>query len=213
MLKENRRTLALTSLVTALPMLAGVYFWNRLPEPMATHFGMEGEANGYSSRAFVVFGLPLFCLAVLWVCALVTARDPRRQNISPRLYGLVLWIIPIVSVVTSVMAYSFNLGYQADIPLMGELLVSLLFIVVGNYLPKVRQNYTIGIKIPWTLDNEENWNRTHRLAGYLWMAGGIALLLLSLCGILSSGWLMGITLCIVLVPCAYSFWLHARRSL
>ena len=84
-----------------------------------------------------------------------------------------------------------------------------MFIIIGNYLPKARQNYTIGIKIPWTLANEENWNRTHRLAGYLWMICGILMILISLTRFVPAEWL----LIMVLVPCIYSFWLHAEKAL
>ena len=88
-----------------------------------------------------------------------------------------------------------------------------MIIIIGNYLPKARQNYTIGIKIPWTLANEENWNRTHRLAGYLWMICGILMVLICLTQLVPSEWLIGIILFMTLVPCVYSFWLHTKKGL
>lgn len=213
MLKANRKTLILTSIVTILPVLIGIICWDRLPDVMATHFGMNSEANGFSSKAFAVFGLPAFLLALLWLCAFVTAHDPKRQNISPRMFSLVLWIVPVISLVTAAAIYPANLGYELDIAFFSELLLGLMFIIVGNYLPKARQNYTIGIKIPWTLANEENWNRTHRLAGYLWMICGILMLIISLTRLVSLPWLIGLSLIMVLVPCVYSYWLHAKRGL
>ncbi len=165
MLKANRKTLIITSIVTILPMLIGVICWNRLPDVMATHFGLNNEANGFSSKAIAVFGLPAFLLALLWVGAFVTSRDPKKQNISPKVFSLTLWIVPVLSLFVAAMMYPINLGYKLDVIFFAELLLGLLFIIIGNYLPKARQNYTIGIKIPWTLANEENWNRTHRLAG------------------------------------------------
>ena len=161
MMKANKKTLIITSIVTILPVLIGIICWNRLPEVMATHFGFNNEANGFSSKAFAVFGLPLILLAVLWVGAFVTAHDPKRQNISPKMFSLMLWIAPVISLVAATTIYPVNLGYELDIAFFSELLVGLMFIIIGNYLPKARQNYTIGIKIPWTLANEENWNRTH----------------------------------------------------
>jgi uncharacterized membrane protein len=100
-----------------------------------------------------------------------------------------------------------------DIAFFAELLIGLLFIIIGNYLPKARQNYTIGIRIPWTLANEENWNRTHRLAGYLWMICGVLMILLCLTRLLPAPWTVGLLLIMVLVPCGYSYWLHARKGL
>ena len=213
MLKANRKTLILASIVTILPMLIGIICWDRLPDVMATHFGMNNEANGFSSRAFAVFGLPLVLLALLWLGAFVTAHDPKKQNISPRMFSLVLWIVPIVSLVVAAMMYPANLGCQLDVTFFSELFLGLLFIIIGNYMPKVRQNNTLGIKIPWTLANEENWNRTHRLAGYLWMICGVLMILLCLTRLLPAPWTVGLLLIMVLVPCVYSYWLHARKGL
>ena len=213
MLKANRKTLIITSIVTILPMLIGVICWNRLPDVMATHFGLNNEANGFSSKAFAVFGLPAFLLALLWVGAFVTSRDPKKQNISPKVFSLTLWIVPVLSLFVAAIMYPINLGYKLDVIFFAELLLGLLFIIIGNYLPKARQNYTIGIKIPWTLANEENWNRTHRLAGYLWMIFGILMILIGVTRFVPAAWLIGIILMTVLVPCVYSFWLHARKGL
>ena len=213
MMKANKKTLIITSIVTILPVLIGIICWNRLPDVMATHFGFNNEANGFSSKAFAVFGLPLILLAVLWVGAFVTAHDPKRQNISPKMFSLMLWIAPVISLVAAATIYPVNLGYELNIAFFSELLSGLMFIIIGNYLPKARQNYTIGIKIPWTLANEENWNRTHRLAGYLWMICGILMILISLTRFVPAEWLIGIFLIMVLVPCIYSFWLHAEKAL
>ena len=213
MMKANKKTLIITSIVTILPVLIGIICWNRLPDVMATHFGFNNKANGFSSKAFAVFGLPLILLAVLWVGAFVTAHDPKRQNISPKMFSLMLWIAPVISLVAAATIYPVNLGYELDIAFFSELLLGLMFIIIGNYLPKARQNYTIGIKIPWTLANEENWNRTHRLAGYLWMICGILMILISLTRFVPAEWLVGIFLIMVLVPCIYSFWLQAEKAL
>ena len=213
MLKANRKTLIIASIVTVLPALIGILCWDRLPDVMATHFGINNEADGFSSKAFAVFGLPAVLLAILWLVAFVTSQDPKRQNISPKMFTLGLWIAPVVSLVIAATMYPVNLGYAVDIPFFAELLLGLLFIVVGNYLPKARQNYTIGIRIPWTLANEENWNRTHRLAGYLWMICGVLMILLCLTRLLPAPWTVGLLLIMVLVPCVYSYWLHARKGL
>ena len=213
MLKENKKTLIITSIVTILPILIGVFFWDRLPDMMATHFGTNNMANGYSSKAFAVFGIPLICLAVLWIGAFVVAYDPRKQNITPKMFTLGLWIAPIISLIVAAAMYSINLGYAVNTTYVGGLFMGVLLIVIGNYAPKARQNYTIGIKLPWTLANEENWNKTHRLAGYLWIISGILLVVLTLCKVLQPGWMIAIFAVIILVPFVYSFWLHVSKSL
>ncbi len=213
MLKANKKTLIITSIVTLLPILIGLLIWDRLPETMAVHFGTDNMANGYSSKAFAVFGIPLICLAVLWGGALVISHDPRKQNITPKMFTLGLWIAPIISLVVAATMYSINLGYIINSAYVGELFVGVLLIVIGNYMPKARQNYTMGIKLPWTLANEENWNRTHRFAGYLWMISGIVMVVLTLCKALQPGWMIAIFAAIVIIPFIYSFWLHASKSL
>ncbi len=213
MLKENKKTLVITSIVTLLPMLAGIYFWKRLPDVMATHFGFGNEADGFTSKTIAVFVMPMFLLAIEWVGAIVTSRDPRKQNISPKMFVLVLWLVPVISLMGAATIFSYNLGYSVNIALVGQLVVGLLFIIIGNYLPKARQNYTVGIKIAWTLANEENWNRTHRLAGYLWMIGGLLLVINAITRICRLEWLLGIFAVMVLVPFVYSFWLHEKKGL
>ena len=213
MLKDNKKTLIITSILTILPILIGVFFWNRLPDVMATHFGANNEANGFSSKVFAVFGLPLLLLALEWFGALVTSHDPKKQNISPKMFAFVLWIVPVVSLIGAATIYPYNLGYQIDITFIAELLLGVIFIVVGNYLPKARQNYTIGIKIPWTLANEENWNRTHRLAGYLWVIGGILMVIAALTGIAKTQWMIAVFFVLAIVPYVYSYWLHVKQNL
>ena len=213
MLKENKKTLIIASIITILPILIGIYFWDRLPDVMATHFGTDNQANGFSSKPVAVFGIPLLCLAILWAGAVVTAHDPRKQNISPKMFALVLWIAPIVSLLGAATVYPLNLGYAVDITYVAGLFLGVLLVVVGNYMPKARQNYTIGIKLPWTLANEENWNRTHRFAGYLWIVCGILVVVLTLFRVLQPSLMIGLIAAIVLLPTGYSFWLHAGKSL
>ena len=213
MLKANKKSLIIASIVTILPVLIGIICWNRLPDVMATHFGVNNEANGFSSKAVAVFGLPLLLLVILWLGTFITFNDPKKQNISPKMFSLMVWIPPVISLLAAVTVYSVNLGYKPDVTFLSELLLGLMFIVIGNYLPKARQNYTIGIKIPWTLANEENWNRTHRLAGYLWMICGILLIINCVTRFAPAEWMVGILVIMVLVPCIYSFWLHVKKGL
>ncbi len=89
-----------------------------------------------------------------------------------------------------------------------NIMVGIVFMILGNYMHKVKQNYTVGIKIPWTLDSEENWNRTHRLASWLWILSGVVFLIN---GILQLGWLLvAILMVSVLVPIVYSFVLYKK---
>ena len=213
MLKENKKTLILASIITILPIFVGLYFWDRLPEQMGTHFGVNGEVDGYSSKTFAVLGTPLLFLAVEWFCAFVTANDPKKQNISPKLFNIIICIVPIVSLLVSGLLYSHNLGLNINISNVMGIFLGLLFILIGNMLPKAKHNYTVGIKIPWTLANEENWNRTHHFAGYIWVIGGIITILLSFNDFTKIIAILVIPMIIGIIPCIYSYILHTKYGL
>ena len=208
MIKKNLKTLIITSIVILLPILAGLILWNQLPDPMPTHWNASGEIDGWSSKSFAVFGLPLILLAAQWLCMLGTAADPKKNNHPTKIVHLVLWIIPVLSVVMHTFVYLIVLGYGVRMEVVMPILIGLILTIIGNYLPKCKQNYTIGIKIPWTLNNEENWNKTHRFAGWLWTVCGI---LIMLTGFFGGVWVfLPIVLLMVLVPVAYSYILHRK---
>ncbi|MCC8044995.1 MAG: DUF1648 domain-containing protein [Clostridiales bacterium] len=209
MIKKYRWMIFLTGIVTLLPMLAGVILWSRLPEQMPTHFGFSGEVDGYSSRIFAVFGLPLFLLAMHLFCSFVTLLDPRQKDISSKMLTLVLWICPLVSWFCAILVYSTALGIQIDALKAVDIFMALLFIAIGNYLPKCRQNYTVGIKLPWTLADPENWKRTHRLGGWLFVLTGFFWLLDIFFGVV---WIpLAATMLAALIPCLYSLGLYLKQ--
>ena len=214
MLKKNRKTLILTSIIILLPILVGIVLWNKLPDTMVTHFGIDNEVNGFSSKFFGVLGLPFILLAIHLFSAIVTAKELRKQNISNKMYTLCLWIGPCISIFVSAFVYPYNLGIKLNIGLFASMFVGLIFIIIGNYLPKMRQNYTIGIKLPWTLANEENWNKTHRLAGYVYIILGMLIIMVALIDAFNSLIFMLIAVLIsVLILGLYSFILHVRKGL
>lgn len=203
MKKINKKTLIITSIVTLIPIAIGLALWNQLPDIIPTHFGMDGTPNGWSSKPFTVFGLPIFLLFVHLLCLAATSQDPKYENMSDKLYGIVMWICPVVSWLVVVSCYTAALGINFNMTRYGMIGVGIVLIVVGNYLPKCKQNYTMGIKIPWTLDDEENWNHTHRMAGFLWVIGGLGIIINAF---LEWTWLfIVIMVIIVFVPMVYSY--------
>ena len=208
MIKKNLKTLIITSIVILLPILAGIFLWNQLPDPMPSHWNASGEIDGWSSKPFTIFGLPLILLAAQWLCVLGTAADPKKNNHPEKILHLVLWIIPVLSVAMHTFVYLIALGHGVRMEVVMPVLIGVIFTIIGNYLPKCKQNYTIGIKIPWTLNNEENWNRTHRFAGFLWVVCGIAIMFT---GFFGGFWVfLPITFLMVLAPIFYSYILHRK---
>ena len=213
MLKKNKGLVILTSLMILLPMVAGVLLWNQLPEKMPIHWGVNGQADGWCSRPMAVCGMPLLLLALHLLCMWGTGLDKRNRNHNEKVARLVLWIVPAVSLLANSATYTAALGRDFQMNRMVMLFVGLVFVIVGNYLPKTVQNRTIGIKIKWTLEDEENWNATHRLAGKLWMTGG---LLIMLCAFLTgtvTTWIMSVALVMMVgIPVVYSWRLSRRQK-
>lgn len=208
MIKKNLKVLIITSIIILLPMVAGLVLWNRLPDEVPFHWNAAGEVDGWASKAVAVFVPSAAMLALQWLCMLVTSADPKKQNHPEKVKVLVLWLIPVITVFISALMYVSALGVSVRVETLMPILLGLLFVAIGNYMPKCKQNYTIGIKIPWTLASEENWNRTHRLAGWVWVGGGVVMLLSGFLGIF---WLTLVPVIImVAVPLIYSYILHKK---
>jgi len=178
MLRNNKWTLIITSLIILLPMAAGLLLWDKLPDNMVTHWDASGTADGMGSKAFAVFGMPGIMLALQWLCVLLTSADPKSKGQSRKVTGMVLWIVPLISTMVCTATYLIALDAWSDFSLIRliAVLMAVMFLVMGNYLPKTKRNPTIGIKLAWTLGNDEVWNKTHRLSGKVWMICGLVML-------------------------------------
>lgn len=212
MLKRNKKHIIITSLIMLLPILAGLLLWNKLPDQVPTHFDFSGTPNDYSSKPFAVFGINAFLIGCHLFVAFITPADPKKQGIQDKVYRMILWICPVVSIFIAITMYGSCLNYNLNIALICGFLLGLLFIAVGNYLPKCKQNYMVGIKLPWTLDDAENWNATHRMAGPIWVLGGLAILILNIAGLNNTWTFLGITLLVALIPCIYSFLFYIKHN-
>ena len=185
MWREHKLMLVITSCVILLQTVVGVILWDRLPEQIATHFGLNGQPDGYSSRAFTVFGMPLVLLALHWVC-------------------------PFISWLCAGMTIGYALNAVRNIGVVVCVFLGILFMVIGNYLPKCLPSYTVGIKLPWTLHDEGNWRYTHRIGGFCFTAAGLIVLVSAFFG---GTWLPLAALALaVIVPTVASFLYYKKHS-
>lgn len=210
MIKKHLKTIIITSVLTLIPMIVGLILWDKLPAEIPTHFNFNNEPDGYSSKAFAVFGIPLMMLAMHIVCVFATKIDPKMSNLNDKVFTLVLYIIPAVSLLICTMIYPAALGKDVPQGTVAMLFLGFIFTVSGNYLPKCKQSYTVGIKLPWTLEDSENWNKTHALAGKLWFVGGLV--------IMATAFLQNpiiffpIVAIMVVVPTVYSYLLFKKKK-
>lgn len=194
-----------------IPMLVGIILWGRLPENIATHFSSTGEVNGWSPKAFAVFGIPAFILVCHLICVAATLADPRRYGINRTMLKIIFWVCPVVSLMCGMGIYGYILGVQMlRLGNLSNVVMGIFFIIIGNYMPKCRRNYTLGIKTPWTLSSEENWNRTHRLSGWLFILAGVLTLISVL---IQMPMLMLVSLLsAALLPAVYSFVIYLKEK-
>ena len=209
-MKMNKKLLLLTSIVILFPILWGVMIWSQLPNQIPIHFNFAGQANSFSSKLLAVIGLPIFLLLVHLFVIFVTSRDPKNQTMNEKMGKVIYWLTPIVSLSLSYLIYSKALGSTTNPSIFVSALLGLIFVMMGNYMPKLKVNHTVGIRLPWTLQSEDNWHKTHRLAGKLWVLGGLILLLDA--GLqFAVPYVMGIViLTIVLIPILYSYQLSRK---
>ena len=213
-MKTNKKTLILTSIVILLPILVGMLLWNKLPDSMAIHFNFDNEADGYREKWFAVIITPFILLALHLIMAMIIAADSRKKNISSKVYRINMWILPSLSLALTAVIYVYNLGIHFNISLFLGIFLGIAYIIIGNYLPKTRQNYTIGCLLPWTYANEENWNKTNRLAGVINIIIGILVIINAAMGMFDIFYsFLAAVLIGYLIPLGYSYFLHVKKGL
>lgn len=210
--KKNILKAIISSIVILLPIIFGVIFWDSLPDAITTHFGADGTPDGASSKAFAVFGLPLILLALHWVCVLTTFLTNRKNGQSDKVYTLLFFIMPMLSIFVATLIYATAFNYDLHLGSILCVIFGLMFVLMGNYMPKITRNRTMGIKIKWTLASDENWAATHRVAGKVWFFGGFVVMLGALLplGALMIAALPAILL-LVLIPTVYSYVFYRKQ--
>jgi uncharacterized membrane protein len=175
MRKPDRRWLPPILIAGAYAFSLAVYA--RLPERMPTHWNAAGQVDGWSGRAFA-FLMPTVALG-LWLLFLALPRlDPRRANYARfgGTFQLLITAIILFEVALHVLLLGAALGWPIAVDTVITVGVGLLLLLLGNVLPRVRPNWFIGIRTPWTLSNDRAWEKTHRVGGYIFFAAGLVVM-------------------------------------
>lgn len=179
----KNKTTVISTIMCLLPLVISIIVYDKLPNQIAIHFDSAGNPDNYFPKAIAAFGLPFFFMAINLYTHFRVNKDPKVQNASNALRIVSRWVTPIVSVVVVPVTLFMSMGAVIPIPMIVTALVGIIIVLCGNYLPKCKRNYTVGIKLPWTLDNEDNWFKTHRFAGFVWVVSGIIITVNSFLGI------------------------------
>lgn len=173
---KTKTTVLLSLLLIALSLAVGAYFWNDLPETMASHWNMYDQVDGYTSKFWGVFLMPVIVAVMVALFLAIPHIDPLKENIASFRDSFNLFIILIILFMTYIngLTLAWNLGFLktsmgvAILPAIG-----LIFIAAGRLISKAKRNYFIGIRTPWTLANDQVWDETHRVGGKVFYAMGV----------------------------------------
>jgi uncharacterized membrane protein len=181
-MKVSVRTEA-ASLLLILTMFAlAIVNWSTAPDRVPTHWNGAGQVDRFGGRAEGLFMLPLVAIATYALMLFLPRIDPRRRNYDDFAGAYLLLRTAIIGVLFTIyLAVHLSIrGRDVNMMSLVPLAVGVFFIVMGNYLPKIKSNWFVGIRTPWTLSSEHAWRQTHRLAGWLFVLAGIAIITASL---------------------------------
>ncbi|KNF07070.1 putative membrane protein [Gottschalkia purinilytica] len=177
MSKENNKKIRLDIIIVTIniiSILGTIFIYNKLPDKIAMHWNWAGNPDRFESKSmiFLIAFLPMIIYILMKVFPKI---DPKKESYKKHAKAYNIFIgyttLFLLSIHWSTVLYA--LGYNVDISLVVKIGVGILFLVIGNYMSQIRQNYSFGIKIPWTLANEKVWRKTHRLGGYLYIISGL----------------------------------------
>ncbi len=205
---------AIIWIIIALPVIYYFAVRQQLPEQVPIHFDVYGNPDNWMNKNGFLWLVLGMTLGVYLLMAVIPLIDPKHriQEMGGKYYAIKLVMVTLMSAMSGFMIYTaINSG--ADKKFIIFALISALFIVFGNFMPALKPNYFIGIRTPWTLEDQDNWRKTHRFTGYFWTIGGLVMLI--------SGFflpeklfplLLVLVLILAFVPIIYSFVLFLRQK-
>jgi uncharacterized membrane protein len=201
--------------VLIISIAASFYFYAHFPERVITHWNFAGAPDGWSGRAFAAFFFPGI-LAAMYVLFLVLPRlDPRQERYAEfaKVYNIFRNIILFILAGVYFVASLDNIGFNLNIGIISSVFIGLLFIILGNYLGKIKMNWFIGIRTPWTLSSETVWNKTHRFGGKVFIFCGA---LMIVAGFLPVAWRLPLFIADIIVlilgTVVYSYFAYLKEK-
>ena len=173
MIKKNIGKLILSSLFILLPLILVFLVSGLLPAEFAMDWGLDGTLDGFISSTNVFFVMPLVMLGVHWLMLLMFHFfNQKEAEQNKKVISLLFWILPAITWLTCCIVFAVGLGHDDKISTLLFPFFGILFLFIGNYLPKTRRNFSIGIKVKWALANDDNWYATHRFGGKVFAVAG-----------------------------------------
>jgi len=200
-------------LVTA-SIIISIVSYPSLPDTVATHWGINGEPDGYSSKLVAVSIMPALMILLYGASRIIPKVDPNKANYArfkPEIDAILNVLLLSLAVIHAlIIAYAY--GYLMKISAIAPVIVGTLFLVMGNYMPRFQHNYFIGIRTPWTLSDEQVWRRTHRFSSRVFFASGLVLLAVPLMPMpVQVPVLLTVVLAAIVLPIASSYYFYKNK--
>lgn len=199
---KTKVVVIINSILSALVLIFGLQSRAAFPDPMAVHWGISGQADGFGSVFTGIWLIPLMVIGLTFLLAGIPAIDPLRDNIKKFAgeYNLFILIFAISMLYVQMLSLAYNLGWINNINPYFIPTIGILMIFVGQLISKAHRNYFIGIRTPWTLQDERVWDETHKRAGRVFKISGV----LSLFGIFFPNYAIWILMVPILFAAFYS---------
>jgi uncharacterized membrane protein len=210
-MKKSTPNLLLALVLLAIPFGYAAYVYPSLPNTIPTHFNIKGEADGFGEKDSIFLGPSIMAVTGLFTFFLLSnikQIDPKKfkSEDDGMFKKLALFLVAFMSLLGFIITFA-STGPKLNITNLLLPLLGISFAIMGWYMPKIHQNYFAGFKLPWTLENVDNWNETHKLAGKIWLYGGIvqAIGTLLLTSVSAFVLFMGTTFIMVIIPTVFSY--------
>lgn len=193
-------------------ILVSVILYPQLPAMIPTHWNIMGQIDGYMPKPIGVWLMPVLCIVMYVSFRIVPRFDPKKNKYKLFAREWEIMQVGLVGFFTYIHFVILYLTLHPAVSMMPLMFIGFgaLFLLIGNYLSKIRQNYFIGIKIPWTLADEDNWNKTHRFASWCFVAAGIATLAEAYFIWYAPVVVFGSIFLVLVLPIIYSFLLYKK---
>jgi uncharacterized membrane protein len=211
MIKKNWKTLLITGLVILLPLIWGLIAYPSLPEQIPIHFDLSGNVDGYSHKSIVLLTSPIILL-IQWAAIIEAHFADKKEEMKPNYSRMISWILAAVSIAMWIVMYNCASGNLLTAQRLAPLIVGILFVAMGNFMPKQKRNRWAGLRLKWTMEDPDVWMKTHRFFGKLSVIGGFAILALSFMKNIPLAYaiMFVIMLVVIFVPVAYSYVLSKK---
>jgi uncharacterized membrane protein len=195
--------------------IASFYFYAHFPERVPTHWNFAGQVNGWGNKVEGAFAIPVMLIFMYFLFLFLPMLDPKKERYEQfiKTYNIFRNLILLVLVAIYFIASLNGLGHNVPVQYLVPIIIGVLFIVLGNYMGKLKRNWFIGVRTPWTISSEEVWNKTNRFGGYLFMLSGLIMMAIPFLPSLLGLWLFGgMMVALVFGTFVYSYVLYIKEK-